>query len=86
MRKVQPFNQMFSLNVYQFVSGTLPDERYGAKPPPLEVFNFDILTTKYVKFTMISKEISTIKFALREAFKKRLKKVFKFKLGGGGGG
>ena len=55
---------MFSLNVYQFVSGTLPDERYGAKPPPLEVFNFDILTTKYVKFTMISKEISTIKFAL----------------------
>ena len=51
---------MFSPNVYQFVSGTLADQRWKAKPPPLEVFNFDVLTTKYVKFTMISKEISTI--------------------------
>merc|ERR1711862_192827 len=29
----------------EFVSGTLPDERWKAKPPPLEVFNFAILTT-----------------------------------------
>ena len=70
LRKVRSFNQFFSPNTYQFVSGTLPDERWKAKPPPLEVFNFAILTTRYVKFKMVNKEISTISFALKVKEKK----------------
>ena len=44
----------FVTHVYQIVSGTMPDERGKAYPHPIEIFNFDIIVTRFVKFQMLS--------------------------------
>ena len=60
MRKVQTVLNMYiarlnsEFNVYQLVSGSMPDERWKTKPPPLEKFNFNTTVARFVKFQMLS--------------------------------